>query len=131
MEGDDPPEGEEHGPDKPPRKMPKRKRQFCRNNTRRGAPDCKAARAQVQGHETSVDGTNPPAPASASDPICQRITSHAASRKLTTSELAGGIKHACSKNKSLSADLSDVTKKLSSANKKISALTESIEKIKM
>ena len=81
----------------------------------------------MQGQDTSVDGTNPPAPASAFDPICQRITSHAASRKLTTSELAGEIKRACFKNKSLSADLSDVTKKLSSANKKISALTESIK----
>ena len=43
------------------------------------------------------------------------------------SELGGGIKHAYFKNKSLSADLSDVTKKFSSANKKISALTESIK----
>ena len=127
MESDNPPEGEEHGPDKPPRKMPKRKRQFCRNNTRRGAPDCKAACAQVQGQDPSVDGTYPPAPASASDPISQSITSHAASRKLATSELAGEIQRACFKNKSLSADLNDVTKKLSSANNKISALTESIK----
>ncbi len=92
MEGDNPPEGEEHGPDKPPRKMPKRKRQFCQNNTRRDASDCKAVRAQVQGQDTSVNGTNPPAQASASDPICQSITSHPASRKLTMSELAGEIK---------------------------------------
>ena len=44
-----------------------------------------------------------------------------------TSELAGEIKQACYKNKSLSTDLSDVTKKLSSANKQVSALTESIK----
>ena len=43
------------------------------------------------------------------------------------SELAGEIKQTCYKNKSLPADLSDVTKKLSSANKKISALTESVK----
>ena len=81
----------------------------------------------MQSQDTSGAGTAPSAPESASGPICQSVTSHAASRKLTTSELAGEIKQTCYKNKSLSADLSDVTKKLSSANKKISALTESIQ----
>ena len=131
MEGDDTPEREEHPPEKPPRKMPKRKRQFCRSNEKRGAPDSKRSRAQ--GQDTSGDGTAATAPVvppldapPPSNPIRRSVTSQAVSRNHTISELEAELKRACSENKSLTADLSAATKKLNSADKKNGALKESV-----
>ena len=104
----------------PPRKMPKRARNFSRR-LKKGAPDKKDRQRQDQSITPPAPDNNP-----IINPIRRSIGfTSAAKGSYTIADYKSELRVVCGENKQLKSDLESANKKLSSAERKIAQLLES------